>query len=183
MDFNAFSHGQLQSKLWLCDHIESYIPKGANVLIIGSWYNFLGMLLLSRQTHYNLIKGIDIDKEAISIATKLCQGWMIQPDIKIYNEIADANTFDYNGYQVFINCSVEHIQGNEWYNRIPTGFLVCLQTTDVNNNDPLWDIKNPNSSLDEFTKKYPLTHTLFRGSRQFSYPNISYNRFMLIGLK
>jgi hypothetical protein len=183
MDFNAFSHGQMHSKLWLCDNLEPYMPKGANVIVIGSWYNLMGLLLLSRNNNYNSIKGIDIDASAISIANQLCQSWMIQPDLKIYNEVADANTYDYNGYQVFINCSVEHINTNEWYQRIPKGFLVCLQSSDVNNNDPVWDIRNPNNTIDEFAGKYPLTHTLYRGSKLFTYNNFSYNRFMIIGLK
>lgn len=183
MDYTAFSHGQLQSKLWLCDNLEPYIPHGSNIIILGSWYNLLGLLMLSRKNHYNFVKGIDIDANAISIANQLCQGYMIQPDLKIYNEVADANQYDYNGYQVFINCSIEHMGSNQWFNNIPNNFLVCLQTSNVNNNDPVWDIRSPTSSLDEFTKKFPLRHILFRGTKTFNYENLSYDRYMLIGLK
>jgi len=108
---------------------------------------------------------------------------MIQPDLKIYNEVADANTYDYNGYQVFINCSIEHMSSDQWFHNIPNNFLVCLQSSNVNNNDPVWDIRNPTSNLDEFSKKYPLKHVLFRGLKTFNYDNLSYERYMVIGLK
>jgi hypothetical protein len=183
MDYTAFSHGQLQSKLWLCDTLEPYIPHGSNIIILGSWYNLLGLLLLARNKDYNFVKGIDIDPNAITVANQLCQGYMIQPDLKIYNEVADANTYDYNGYQVFINCSIEHMSSDQWFHNIPNNFLVCLQSSNVNNNDPVWDIRNPTSNLDEFSKKYPLKHVLFRGLKTFNYDNLSYERYMVIGLK
>ena len=48
MDFLSFSHGQTQSKLWLCETIEPYLPKDAVVAILGCWYNTLGFMLLTR---------------------------------------------------------------------------------------------------------------------------------------
>ena len=86
MDYTAFSHGQMQSKIWLCESLEKYIPEKSNIAILGSWYNLLGILLLTRNPNkYNFIIGIDIDKNAIDIANKLCERWMIQPNVKIRN--------------------------------------------------------------------------------------------------
>lgn len=184
MDYTAFSHGQLQSKQWLCEVLEPYIPYGSSILILGCWYNLLGLMLLTRNPHiHHHIKGIDIDPNAIEIANKVCQGWTIQPNVKMSNIVADANTFDYFGHNVVINCSLEHMNNDEWFKRIPNGTLVCLQTSNVNIQDPSWDIKNHIPTMDILTSKYPLSFYLFRNTKYFDYGNFKYERYMCIGLK
>jgi ribosomal protein L11 methylase PrmA len=184
MDFSAFSHGQIQSKQWLCEILEPYIPYGSNILILGCWYNILGLMLLSRNpiTHY-FVRGIDIDPNAIEIANKICQAWMIEPNVKLSNSVNDANTFDYFGHNVVINCSLEHMSSDDWFTRIPNGTLVCLQSSNVNITDPSWDIKNHINSMSMLTEKYPLSYYLFRNTKNFDYGTFSYERFMCIGLK
>ena len=93
MDLLSFSHGQTQSKLWLCETIEQYLPKDAVVAIVGCWYNMLGFMLLTRnKSMYQHILGIDIDSEAISVADRLCQGFMLGVDSQIKNTHANADT-------------------------------------------------------------------------------------------
>lgn len=184
MDLNAFSHGQIQSKQWLCEILEPYIPYGSSILILGCWYNLLALMLLTRNPHtHHHIKGIDIDPKAIELADRFCQAWTIQPNVKISNSVADANTFDYFGHNVVINCSLEHMDNDEWYKRIPNGTLVCLQASDVNIQDKSWDIKNYIPTLDYLNQKYPMSFYLFRNFKNFEYGNLKYNRFMCIGLK
>ena len=183
MDFNAFSHGQMHSKLWLCENLEPYMPKGANVIIIGSWYNLMGLMLLSRNDHYNFIKGIDIDPSAVFIANQLCQSWMIQPDLKMYNEVADANNYNFGAYNVIINCSVEHMLSTKWFDNLHSGTLVCTQSSDVIQSDENFDIKNPNQSLDDLCNKFPMRTFYNRKIKRFRYNDWGYTRLMTIGIK
>lgn len=184
MDLNAFSHGQIQSKQWLCEILEPYMPYGSSTLVLGCWYNIIGLMLLTRNPniHY-YIKGIDIDFDAINIANYVCQAWTIKPNIKMTNQVADANTFDLNGYNVIINCSLEHMESDQWFHNIPNGTLVCLQSSDVNIQDSLWDIKNPIPTMSTLVGKYPMSFYFYRNTKYFDYGNFGYNRFMCIGLK
>ena len=72
MDWDSFSHGQIQSKLWLCQELERHLPQNARVAILGSWHNVLAFMLLTRGAdRYQTIVGIDLDKKVQKVADKL----------------------------------------------------------------------------------------------------------------
>jgi hypothetical protein len=184
MNYDAFSHGQIKSKIWLCEQLEQHIPNNATIAILGGWYNILGFLLLVRdQNKISSILNIDIDISAIDIANKINEGWMIGSNAKISNIVSDSNTYNYQGFDVVINCSPEHMASNDWFNNIPNGTLVCLQSSDIDINDDIWKVTNPNKSLDDFIKKYPLSQCLYKDSIEFVYGEWGYKRFMIIGIK
>jgi len=184
MDFTSFSHGQIQSKLWLCQFIETFIPFNSRIAILGSWYNVLGLMMLLRNpSKYDIITGFDIDKNAIDQANKLCESFMIQPNVKLNNVHANVNDLDLNGYQVVINCSVEHMESRKWYSKLTSDTLVCIQSSNVTSNDPVWDIKDSTQSLEELKLKYPMTQYYFAANKHFDYGATKYQRFMLIGRK
>ena len=184
MDRLSFSHGQTQSKLWLCNHLEPLLPKKAVVANLGCWHNLLGFMLLTRnEDNYEQVLGLDIDAEAITGADTLCEGYMFgYKTTKIQNRNADVNTYNLQGYNVIINCSTEHMT-SEWFENIDPNALVCIQTTDVDNQDDPWFITNPTKTIDDFKTKYPMTEVLFSGSKSFVYPDVSYDRHMIIGRK
>jgi hypothetical protein len=183
-DYNAFSHGQIQSKIWLCENLEPHLPSPAQVLIIGSWYNLLGFMMLSRQQEkYNLILGVDPDSEAVEIANKINNGYMIGADNKLRNTCREIESFNHNelGYHnVLINTSCEHMD-NKWYNNVNPYQLVCLQTSNMVTDDPTWNITHPNPTMDDFKQKYPMSQILFQGEKEFDYGHLRYSRYMLIG--
>jgi hypothetical protein len=183
MNFDAFSHGQIQSKLWLCNELEPYVPKSAKVAILGSWYNVLSFMLLTRNPNlYQHILGIDIDASTKPIADRITDAWCI--DSTVTNIIADASTYDLASFDIVVNCSPEHMSTNEWFENLDYGKLVCIQSSDVTiDNDDIWKCVNPNESLDALTKKYPLSKYLFSGTKEIRYSDGGYNRFMLIGIK
>jgi len=184
MDYLAFSHGQTQSKQWLCESLEPYLPNQSTIAILGSWYNLLGFMILTRaHTKCQSILGIDIDPEVIDVANKVCQGWMIGGDAKLNNQVADANQFNLEGFNVVINCSPEHMEKSEWFNNIVSGTLVCLQTSNVDIADDIWKISNPTRSLEEFKNKYPLSTMIMSGTKDITYADWGYQRYMLIGVK
>jgi len=184
MDFNALSQGQVQSKIWLCKNLEPYIYPDSTILNLGCWYNLLGFMLCTRNNvTIKSIHGIDKDCEAIKYANIFCSAFMMQPDVRIMNECKDVNEVNYNGYDVVINCSVEHIDNNEWFNKINNNTLVCLQTSNRVTDDPMWDIKNPNPNFDVFKNKFPLSSYYIQTTYNFQYDEYGYDRFMIIGRK
>ena len=181
-NLDSFSHGQIKSKLWLCEQLEPYIPVNSNLLILGSWLNILGFMLLTRKpNHYNHVKGIDIDKESADLANKICSYWYIEGIQR--SAVDNANTFDMRGFATVINCSSEHMDNFDWFNNIPAGTLVCIQSSNVTDTKDPWFITNPSPTFEVFMKKYPLTDTKFSGILPIRYNDWGYDRYMLIGIK
>jgi len=185
MDFTAFSHGQIQSKVWLCKELEPHLPANARVAILGSWYNVLAFMLLARNSdQYQEILGIDIDEDAVMVSDHITDAWRIGTDAKVINVVADAGTYDLSSYQVVINCSPEHMKSNDWFDNLAIGTLVCIQSSDVTiKDDSIWKCVNPNQSLEELTKKYPLAPSYFSETKEINYGDWGYKRFMIIGTK
>jgi hypothetical protein len=183
INFDAFSHGQIASKLWLLEHLERYLAKDSMIAIVGSWYNLLAFMMLTRKpAHYQHILGVDIDSEATKVADKLCNYWNFDDTSKVTNLTRDAGDEDYSGYDCVINCSVEHMP-NDWFNRVSTGTLVCIQSSDVLDPAYPWLISNPNPDMETLIKKYPLSQYHFVDTQVIKYDNWGYKRFMIIGVK
>ncbi len=183
MDLLSFSHGQTQSKLWLCETIEQYIPKDAVVAIVGCWYNLLGFMLLTRnKSMYQHILGIDIDSEAIRGADILCQGYMLGKNSQIRNICGNADNYNLQGHVVVINCSVEHMS-DDWYANVDPNALVCIQSSDVSKEEEPWLVTNPCSSLEELKERFHMSELFYEETKYFDYESSSYNRYMIIGRK
>jgi hypothetical protein len=58
-----------------------------------------------------------------------------------------------------------------------------LQTSDVIDASDPWFIKQPSPNIGSFLNRYQLTKNLYIGTKKFEYPSITYNRFMLIGIR
>ena len=185
MEFDAFSHSQIHSKVWLSEKLEPYLKPKSKIVVLGCWYNVMGMILMIRNPHLGLIiKGIDIDQDSINYADQLTTAWRYEFENPFNNECADANNYNLGNYDIVINCSVEHMQSDDWFKNIPSGKIVCLQSMDINiTNDPIYKITNPNTSVEEFIDKFKMAKTLFLDSKKFNYPKNSFTRFCHIGYK
>lgn len=179
IDHTAFSHGQIVSKIWLCDNIEKYLKEDTKILILGAWYNVLGFMLLTRYKQISKITGVDINKDVKFVADKLSDAWP-----KIVNNITmDADLVDTSEYDIIINCSPEHMQTNDWFYKIPTNKLVIIQSSNVTIEKEPWLVCNPNQSIDIFITKYRCNNTHFIDTLSIDYAHWGYKRFMLIGEK
>lgn len=186
MNFNSFSHGQIQSKVWLCKELEKFVHANIKIAVLGSWYNLVAFMLLTRNAdRYQHILGIDIDPDVKPIADKITDAWRFGQDYKVENITADANAYDLSGYDLIINCSVEHMESNDWFEKLEPGTMVCIQSSDVTIiNDDIWMCVNPNKSMEELIAKYPLSKRLYSGEKEIRYSDDNgYKRFMLIGIK
>jgi hypothetical protein len=184
MDFSAFSDGQVRSKIYLCEQLEGYLKPESKIVILGCWYNILGFILnIRRPNYYQSITGYDIDSSTKSIADQINKSWTWGSNPTLQNFTADANELDLNNFDVVINTSIEHFASSEWYNKLSNNQLICLQSSDVVNDDPVWDIKNPCPNTETFKSKYPMSQIYFDGWHRFDYGHLTYRRFMLIGKK
>ena len=185
MNYDSFSHGQIQSKVWLCKELERFVHANIKIAILGSWYNVLSFMLLTRNAdRYQHILGLDIDPKTKEIADKLTEAWRIGDAAKVENVIADANTYNLQGYDLIINCSPEHMDGDQWFENLDPNTLVCIQSSNIQSEDDIWQCVNPNESLENLVLKYPLSKYLYSGEKEIRYSDDNgYKRFMLIGIK
>lgn len=186
----SFSHGLIHSKIWLCHEIEHVIAT-QNIInpivhILGCWDNTLAfMMLVRRPTHYGAMHGYDIDHNAIDLANKITDTWQ-HSFPKVYNHVMDVNrvNFSCTGKEsIFINCSVNHMDGNEWFDTVPSGRIVCIQSMDIDDVNPPWDVKYPTKNINDLLEKFKFSEVLFQGTREIQYNTFSYNRLMVIGIK
>lgn len=175
-----FAHGLVQSKIWLCDILESKITSNHfdNIYILGSWTGLMGFIIYARQK-INFEKMILVDTNIdhiehskVILNAVACEG-------KLEVQRNDCNLIDYAiGNNLIINTSIDNIIGDNWFNNIPSGTVLALQTRTGGHHDNV----NNCSNIDQFDKQYPIK-TLFLDSKYFPYPDISYYRFMKIGIK
>ncbi len=185
MDYTAFSHGQILSKKWLCDTLEPHIKDNSTIWILGSWYNLIAFMLLVRGNKtYKSIVGYDINTDAVALADSICNAWTWDNPV-VSNQQADVNQLDWSQPpDVVINCSGEHFADTAWWNHIPLATLVAIQSSNVVNNDPQWDIKQPNENIDVFLNRYPVSTQYFTGTKYITTgQDTGYERYMLIGRK
>lgn len=179
IDITSFSHGQITSKIWLCDQIETYLTPNTKVLILGAWYNVLGFMLLTRYKQITKLTGIDINPDVKPIADKICDAW---PSI-VNNITIDSDKVDMEDYDIIINCSPEHMTTNDWFNNIPNNKLVIIQSSDMTIQEEPWLVCNQNTSLVGLNNKYKCQTVLFSDTIKLPYSTSFYQRFMIIGKK
>ncbi len=186
LDEDAFTSGQVLSKLWLAETIEQVIihndfNKELNILNLGGWYGILHFIFKCRnKLKIKKYLNLDIDQEACDISEKINETWVWQ-NWKFKSISDDANIYKYtiDDFNVVINTSVEHMNSTQWFDNIPKDVLVILQSNDMPHED---HIQN-HHSLEEFIKEFSLNEILYHGQKLFQYDDKSFKRFMLIGVK
>lgn len=179
IDYTAFSHGQIESKIWLCEELEKRIPDQSRIALLGGWYGLTAFLLLSRRkTSVQYIRSYDIDPKVELIADNINNAYVYEGwKFKAFTQ--DVNTVDFTEFNVVINTSSEHVLDKTWYNNIKNQ-LVVIQGTDQIHDDN--DTHDYVFSLEQLVEKYPM-NVLYKGQKTFMYPEKFFNRYMLIGFK
>lgn len=179
IDKDAFSSGQISSKLWLCEELENTRWTSKLTHIYGGWYGLTSFLLLSRaKFKVDKIQSYDIDPACEPIADMINENWVWQ-DWKFKAFTADCNQEFADRPDLIINTSTEHFENQEWFNNIKPGTRVVLQGNNMKHEDHIVYTSN----LHQFINKYPLTKTRYSGQLDFEYPDWKFTRFMIIGIK
>lgn len=188
--YESFYHGLITSKIWLCNELEHaiYLKKMHNPIlhVLACWDNLLSFMLLTRRPgFYGVVYGYDIDPAAIDSANRITNTW--QHDYpKVYNQVLDINNTDFssNGTDsIFINCSVDQLDNNRWFDTIPNGRMVCLQATNMNDASEPWLVKQTTKDLDDLKGRFKFNELIYAGTREVNYHSSKYERYMLIGIK
>jgi len=193
-DTDCFSQGQLLSKRWLISELKKLDLDLGTVFLCAGWYATLAVMIFENNLKVNKIRSFDIDPSCVNIAERFNKPWEID-QWKFKAATADILNLNYNKttYEVnkpdgseltltdvpdtIINTSCEHIENfNQWYDSIPNGKLLVLQTNDYFG---IEDHVNCVNSLDEFSDMTPMKECLYRGELELP----KYRRFLRIGYK
>lgn len=176
---DAFSNGQVDSKLWLCQELESLKWQSNLTRIYGGWYGILAFLLLSRQQfQVDRIESYDVDPSCEPIADMINENWVIK-EWQFKAHTGDCNQALPGTPDLIINTSTEHFETMDWFDNIAKGTRVIIQ----GNNMPHDDHFVHSNSLQDFTKRYPMSDLVYRGELHFVYPEWKFTRYMVIGYK
>lgn len=186
---DAFKHGPVTSKLWLCTELEKIIDKfdykNPTVYIFGGWINVLGfMLQVRRPNYYKEINSYDIDSESSRLSDNICDAWRFDSS-KINNITVDVSTLqiDPKPESIFINCSIDQFEDTNWYNAIPENSIVCLQTTTIPIVGAPWRITQETKNMSDLLNKYPMSLIYFTGEKELPLADHTFTRLMAIGTK
>ena len=165
----SFDRGLIFNKLWLIHELATIKDTFSTIYILGSWYGNLSILLARSDIDYKHIVNVDTD------AKRVRQGQAIAKQMHVADRIepmvADANELDYrqldsNG--LVINCSIHDMPNSGWFDHIPRGVMVALQSrTDV----------------DHDINSYALKTILYDGTKQLADPETEYTSLLRIGIR
>ena len=173
----SFTHDLIASKVWLLDELARIAPQVGTIYVLGSWYGNLGVLLaLDPVVKYKQLINVETDKKFLQASKRIHNHMGIE---KTEYMLADANDLDYrqlgtNG--VVINTSLTDMQGQAWFDHIPAGTLVVMQSRD---HDP----GNAADSTQDITDRFPLSEVIHDGKLKLEDPETEYTRYMVIGIK
>lgn len=191
---DCFARGQLQSKAWLVKELKELDPNLGTVFLCAGWYATLSTMLFENDFEIDKVRSFDIDPSCASIAEIFNKPWTMK-DWQFKASTADIKDINYSGYtyktlksdaseselydepDTIINTSCEHIDNfSEWYDKIPEGKLVILQS---NNYFEVEEHVNCSNDIEEFKAQAPCKEYLFTGTLDLGI----YKRFMIIGRK
>ena len=173
----SFTRDLIASKVWLLDELAHIAPRVDSIYVLGSWYGNLGVLLaLDPVIQYKRLINVETDRKFLQTSER------IHNHLGIDNTeymLADANELDYRQLGqdgVVINTSLTDMQGQDWFDRIPKGTLVVMQSRD---HDP----GNEAYSTQDIIDRYPLSEIIYDGELKLQDPETEYTRYMVIGIK
>jgi hypothetical protein len=186
---DAFSSSQVASKLWLVERLEECLAgftlhpdKGYRIWILGGWYGITNLILRTRDViPVEYVRSIDCDPSCEHFADKINKFWEYQA-WQFKAQTADANKLSYDVAEpphIVINTSVEHMASCEWFDRIPGNTIVALQGSDLPHDDHV----NYINDAAQLKEMFPLKDVYYEAEVTFTYPDYSFKRSMIIGMK
>lgn len=171
---DAFWEGQIKSKEWLIEHLQSEITKPVIIDIHGGWVGVLASMLFQSNIPIATIRSIDIDPTCKPIASMMNK--LEELEGRFQAAIGDMCTVRSDA-DVIINTSCEHITQDEydlWLSGIPQNSLLVLQSNNYEIPEHIRTVK----SLDEFVEQSQLDVIKFS-----ELDTQLYTRYMIIGRK
>ena len=165
----SFESGLILNKLWLIHELKKIQDQFSTIYVLGSWYGNMSILLAKNNIPYDHIVNVDKDPAVVRRAHRMAR--ILNIDDRIEPMVKDANRLDYRQLDedgLVINTSCHDMENRGWFDHIPAGVLVALQSRD---------------DVDHDLSAYDLSQTLYQGSRSAEDPETDYTSLLRIGVK
>lgn len=165
----SFHRGLIFNKLWMIQELKRIKDHYATIYILGSWYGNMSILLAKSDIEFDHIINVDQDARVVRQGQHIAKHMNIAD--RIQPRIADANDLNYDQLDhdgLVINSSCHDMDNDGWFDHIPSGAMIALQTRD---------------DVDGDLRLYPLQKTLYQGTCQLRDPETEYVSIMKIGVK
>lgn len=165
----SFTKDLILNKLWLLSELKKIKDHFGVIYILGSWYGNMSLLLVRSDIEFKHIVNVDSDARVVKKGQQIAKKMNIAD--RIEPMVADANTLDYRQLGrdgLVINTSCHDMENAGWFDHIPAGTMVALQSrTDVDD-----DLSN-----------YKISKLLYQGSQALEDPETKYTSILEIGIK
>ena len=165
----SFHRGLIFNKLWMIQQLKRIQDHYSTIYILGSWYGNMSILLAKSDIEFDHIVNVDKDSKAVRQGQHIAKRMGIAD--RIEPMIADANDLGYRQLDsdgLVINSSCHDMEDRGWFDHIPSGAMVALQTRE---------------DVDCDLGDYPMQQTLYQGTRRLRDPETEYVSKMKIGIK
>lgn len=173
----SFTQDLVFSKFWLMHELAQIQPHVSTMYVLGSWYGNLAMYLNRyHKVQVDHIINVETDAEFLRASKHILN---LTGADNVEYMLTDANRLDYRQLGsdgAVVNTSLTDMKGHAWFDNIPTGTLVVMQSRD---HDPGEQFDN----AQDIERKFPLSQVLYSGSLHLQDPETEYTRFMVIGRK
>jgi len=173
----SFTRDLIASKVWLLTELARIAPQVGTIYVLGSWYGNLGVLLaLDPVVQYKKLINVETNPKFLQASER------IQDHMGLSNTeymLKDANDLNYQQLGddgVVINTSLTDMPGRAWFDHIPRGTLVVMQSRD---HDP----GRAAHSTQDIKDQFPLSEIVYEGQLELQDPETAYTRYMTIGIK
>lgn len=173
----SFTRDLIASKVWLLQELARIQKHYSTMYVLGSWYGNLA-LYTKLQPTITVDHIINVETNAEMLETSQRILYLVGADNVEYM-LKDANELDYRQLGpdgVVVNTSLTDMSGTAWFDRIPAGTLVAMQSRD---HDPGRAAYSTQDIVDQF----PLSKIIYDGELDLEDPETAYTRYMVIGIK
>ena len=173
----SFWHGQLDSKVWLCESLISVNhAEASKIVIFGGWNGILASMLFNSELGVRHIRSIDIDPACKDIALGMNKAYEMDGSFDAITE--DMCNYEYtDDPHIVINTSCEHLtqeQYNDWLKKVPEDTWIVVQSNNFSSHP---EHINCSESLADFKCKAKISNEFYSGTLELP----KYDRYMIIG--
>lgn len=188
VESDAWADSPIESKLWLCEVLENHVPDFGYdpvVWILAGWYGMTAFLLRVRGFRASVIRSFDVDPTCERIADLINNHWLIQDwAFKSFTQDCTGICYEDGCYgplpDIIINTSAEHFPDTGWFQNIPDGKFVAIQSNNMPEGDGHISLIH---CREDMIRNFPMRDVYYYGERKFIYPDKTFTRFMVVGRK
>lgn len=182
---DVFAHGQVLSKIHLCEKLENLERPFRNIYVLAGWAGLLPLMIRSRaKLKFEKIILVDRDPQVCEMARVVNNALECEKRFEARClDIQNLKTSEMTAEDLIINTSLEHFKDATWWNQLPEGVTCALQASDLVHPEHIGAVKDLEHLKTDILKLPMFYPSDFEDTLTMTYPNQSFQRFTWIGMK